>query len=470
MKTKELLLWIALGTALRFSLILGRFLWYDESFTGLLAMQPLSGLLAGTAADVHPPLYYLVAWPVMHLISAIDLPLWVLRIPSLLAGAASIWLMSKAAPALGFDQRLARVLVAVTAITPAQVWYGSEARQYALLTALFLAAAWAIGARRWNWFTLAAIALCYTHNYGTFYSGGLAVFALLRNWRDWAKVLRAGGITLVSWLPWGIVLANQISRIDGSYWLEPIGHGPVVTALVVMLAGFDLDGAMLIAAAALGITLILIALTRRPPLGLWTLAIVPALIAGLASATITNLWLFRALTPAQPFMVGLALWPFVRNWENKFSRWLAVLLISPVLLAGLLGQQQTGWDKKDDSATAALEVIRAQWQEGDVIIHLTDGSAVHLGLKAPDLPQVKLTDCSHTPGALTEESRRTIGIIEVEELPEARRFWLASGVGLNTPACMIEQTKALVGDALPVYEWPFNDYFVDTIYIVENGK
>jgi hypothetical protein len=471
MKTKELLLWMLSGFGLRLSLVVGRFLWYDESFTGLLARQPLAGLLTGTGADVHPPLYYLLIWPIQHLVDAVSLPGWVIRLPSLLAGVAAIWLMSKAAPALGLDERLSRVLVAVTAITPPQIWYSSEARQYALLTALFLAAAWAMGRRRWGWFTIAAIALVYTHNYGMFYSAALALFGLMRNWRDWSKVIRAALITFATWLPWGTVLAWQIARIDGSYWLEPISQGPITTTLVVLLAGFDMKGPALIAAGGLGITLLMISVTRRPPLGLWAMAVLPPVLAGLASATVTNLWLFRALTPAQPFMVGMALWPFIRSWENKTARWLAVAMIAPVLIGGLITQQQTGLSKENDSAAAAIAVIRAEWQPGDLLVHMTDGSAVHLGLKAPDLPQVKLTDCDRIPGGLTDISRRAMGIVEVDDLEQYRgqykRIWLASGIGINSPVCMIDQTAALVGDAEPVYQFPFADYFVDEIYLVD---
>ena len=35
-------------------------IWYDELFTMGLASQPLSGLVAITAKDVHPPFYYMI--------------------------------------------------------------------------------------------------------------------------------------------------------------------------------------------------------------------------------------------------------------------------------------------------------------------------------------------------------------------------------------------------------------------------
>lgn len=468
MKPKELLAWLAAGLALRGALSLGRFLWYDEAFTGLLARQPLAQLLAGTAADVHPPLYYLLVWPLMQLIDLFDLPLWLVRLPSLLAGGLSIWLMSKAAPALGFDARLTRVLVAVTAITPAQVWYGAEARQYALLTALFLAAAWALGARRWHWFTLAAMGLVYTHNYGLFYAAALGLLGLARNWRDVGRIARAGGITAAAWSPWAVVMARQIAEIDGRYWVEPFGHGPLITTLVVLLAGFELPPAALMAGGALGLTLLMVALTRRPPLALVMLALAPMILAALAALGVTNLWLFRGLIPAQPFLVGLALWPFVRGWDWRPARWLAVALVGPLLAWSLIAQQATGQDATDDSAGAALAVIRAGWQEGDLLVHMTDGSAVHLGLKAPDLPQVKLAECAHTVGALTDASRLALGMELVERIPAtSRRVWLLGGIGINTPVCMIESLERMTDGREPVFTHPFKDYFVDEIYILE---
>lgn len=472
MKVKELILWVCAATLPRAVLAAGRFLWYDESYTGLLASQPLPALLAGTAADVHPPLYYLLVMPLAHLAS-LGAPEWIIRIPSILAGALSVYLAYKLGPALGFNSALSRALVIVTAIAPAQIWYGSEARQYALLTVLYMAAALAVTRRRWGWFTLGVIAMAYTHNYGLFYAASLALLGLNRNPRDIWRIARAAGLSAAAWLPWGAVLAGQISEIDGRYWLEPIGHGPIVTALVVLLAGFDLPNALMLPAGALGITLLMIALFKRPPLALLAMSILPMGLAALASYFVTNLWLFRGLIPAQPFLAALALWPILQAWQSRPARAFGLALVLPVLIGGLAFQTQTGLSHEHDSAAAALEVIRAEWQPGDILVHMTDGSAVHLGLKASDLPQVKLRDCAHTPGALTLETRAALGILEIniEDLQRvAGRVWLASGVGVNTPDCMREETAALVGDSQPVYAHPFKDYFVDEIYIVDFGN
>ena len=66
--------WLAtLGILLRIVPIWAQPTWYDENFTILLARLPLDRLLQATAGDVHPPLWYLICWPLAHLPSQ---PLW----------------------------------------------------------------------------------------------------------------------------------------------------------------------------------------------------------------------------------------------------------------------------------------------------------------------------------------------------------------------------------------------------------
>lgn len=46
-------------TILYISLIFNHNIWTDEAFTLQLLEQNITGILEGTARDVHPPLYYL---------------------------------------------------------------------------------------------------------------------------------------------------------------------------------------------------------------------------------------------------------------------------------------------------------------------------------------------------------------------------------------------------------------------------
>ena len=60
MDCKKYTIIIISSTILKLMLMSGG-AWYDEFFTLALANLPIPNLIAATMADVHPPLYYLLA-------------------------------------------------------------------------------------------------------------------------------------------------------------------------------------------------------------------------------------------------------------------------------------------------------------------------------------------------------------------------------------------------------------------------
>ena len=42
-------------------------LWYDEAFTAWLARLPFGAMMAAVRGDVHPPLWYVIEWGIVHL-------------------------------------------------------------------------------------------------------------------------------------------------------------------------------------------------------------------------------------------------------------------------------------------------------------------------------------------------------------------------------------------------------------------
>jgi len=134
-----------LGLGLRLARLDFQPLWWDEGYTVWFAAQPLVEMLARTAADIHPPLYYalLHGWS-----RAFGLSPLALRLFSVLVSLPAIPL----AYVLGRDMRdrttgcLAALLVAVN---PMAIYYGQEVRMYGLAATLSLAALWT--GWRWGW-------------------------------------------------------------------------------------------------------------------------------------------------------------------------------------------------------------------------------------------------------------------------------------------------------------------------------
>ena len=116
-------------------------LWIDELYTSNLFCGPTVVLLKTLFTDIHPPFYFVFIhfWNGLFGDSEIAL-----RLPALLSGLASIWLIYR----LGImAHRPSTGLVAafLLAVNPVHIWYSQEARPYAttiLLTLLTVYAFW----------------------------------------------------------------------------------------------------------------------------------------------------------------------------------------------------------------------------------------------------------------------------------------------------------------------------------------
>jgi len=109
-------------------------LWWDEGWTVYFATSDPSTMIARTAIDIHPPLYYLI----LHIWTLILGPSAVaVRLFSVVAGTLSIPLMFLVGRRL-FGRRTGIVAALVMAVAPFHVYYSQEARMYALVALLVL--------------------------------------------------------------------------------------------------------------------------------------------------------------------------------------------------------------------------------------------------------------------------------------------------------------------------------------------
>ena len=128
--------WVLFFTAIGFALRVQRFnfqpLWGDEGWSFYFTGQPFAQLLALTAVDIHPPLYYILlkAWLGLTGAGAEEA-----RFLSVAAGTLLIPVVT----VLGgrfFNRRAAVAAAAVTALSPMAVYYGQEVRMYGWVTLL----------------------------------------------------------------------------------------------------------------------------------------------------------------------------------------------------------------------------------------------------------------------------------------------------------------------------------------------
>ncbi len=139
-----LLLIVVLATGLRLYRIDAQSLWYDEGNSARIAERAFALIIAGAGGDIHPPLYYLAlsAWRAIFGASEAAL-----RALSAVCGALTALLAGLTLAQLG-RARAGLIAAFLTACSPFAVYYGQEARMYALLACCAALSTWGF-ARLW---------------------------------------------------------------------------------------------------------------------------------------------------------------------------------------------------------------------------------------------------------------------------------------------------------------------------------
>ena len=241
-----LLFLLSLGVARRNDL------WFDEVFTYDTASLPIQELIATTAKDVHPPLYYLIAKPFAR---GFNEPL--LRLPSVIAGTLALLFFSTAVSSTS-GKKYGGAFAILFALSPTIVRYSAEARQYAFVLLFWSIALWALSRLYKNFihqarglhplnfviYVLALLAGLYTHNLFYFpmiMTGLLALGVAVRAAKENAIPKIAGvliGVHLVpvlAYLPWIAVVRSQIETMGGPLSWMPLPWLPQLQELYTLL-------------------------------------------------------------------------------------------------------------------------------------------------------------------------------------------------------------------------------------------
>lgn len=469
MTTKRLfLLLLSLGVLLRTVLIWHAPLWYDENFTYLVSRLPFDRMIQATAGDVHPPLWYALLWPFYQLFP--DLPLWFIRVPALVFSCLGLWLFWRLMERMEITDQVKLIALAIFAISPLQVYYAQEGRAYSLLLVLVLWAVISILDRAWVPFTIAAVLMVYTHTYGLIYCVVLAIVAVWLRRENWRGVLVSGLVTVLLFIPWALVMFQQMQTLGNGYWIsdrEPAAILYTLYRLVFFTSGKSTTElpAMFVGFSWLMLAIVY-AIRRKQPVMLW-LTFAPLGVAWL----ITLLWqpiiLFRAFLPMTPFLCILLAQPLAA-WKPRMQLYAAVFIV-PLVLVRLQSIYVYSTDVKDlGNILATAEVIRDRWQPGDLIVHVGDGSYVTLTpiLLATDYPSIHVPDCGWTLGRLSDQTRQALGV-DVRYPEPGRRLWILYGETPLSPPCRPVQFAPLLEDASLVMVIEETDYQFSHLYLLD---
>ncbi|MDP2660304.1 MAG: glycosyltransferase family 39 protein [Dehalococcoidia bacterium] len=236
---------LLLAFGLRVFRLDGQSLWYDEGNSAFMTARSLPDIIAGAAADIHPPLYYVVLswWSGIGGYNEFGL-----RFLSVVFGLLLVAILYTLAKKL-FARQAGLAAAAIAAVSPFLIYYSQEARMYMLgallcaLAGLFFVKAIEKD-RYWAGYALAAAAALYTQYYAFGVILALNIFfvaAIL--WRSgrglWSRWLAANIAAVLLYLPWLPSLANQASlwprasqtQMAGNELMLWVTRGVLVTQL-----------------------------------------------------------------------------------------------------------------------------------------------------------------------------------------------------------------------------------------------
>lgn len=226
-------------------------MWLDEVYTLEIIKKGYWSSIELTAADVHPPLYYLIVRAIMDLGYVLFSAPFVNSgrlasiIPSIILIFFSIFAIR---PRWGSTVAGASCLLLLT--MPHMMEYGIEIRMYSwallFVTLTYYFAFKVVEKKRaWDWGFLIFFGMCsaYTHYFAALAVGYIyTVIGLWLFFRDRRALWKWGVSILASviiYMPWLFIFISQLLTVRESYWIYPINWEILLNYLIYPFSFFS---------------------------------------------------------------------------------------------------------------------------------------------------------------------------------------------------------------------------------------
>ncbi|MEO7904691.1 MAG: glycosyltransferase family 39 protein, partial [Candidatus Saccharimonadales bacterium] len=441
------------ATGLRLISITKASIWHDEGYTMMLIQHGPMDIIARTARDFHPPLYYLIShwWTLLFGNSELAI-----RSLSLLCGVGVVVLVYFIVKRLRFAEVTARLAALLTAFGPFLVRYSEEARMYGMAALLVCAATLALlialdertkpkkQSQQLYWWVVYGIlmaAALYTHYYVAFivfvhigYAwhsyGGFAKMVKAKEW--WVGNLLAVGL----FIPWIPAVIAQFTRVQGGYWIPPVTAETIPNTFMqfAVFSGDLLPSSiemLLTVALACYVTVVLLRTTKAKRPQLWVVIawmMTPLLIALLVSLKQPVYYDRYFAYSATAFYVLIAI--LITNVRSQ--TWIKASLVAALLLMFSAGIGSVAQQAGHQMSTIG-NYVSSHYQTDDVIVsgelytyfdfsyYNTTGQPVHL-LSKDRLP-------GYGESSLIYDIQDEIVAPSLESLNDASRVWVVGKTG-----------------------------------------
>ena len=412
-KSRLPVLCLLFGAIIRIATLGSAALWYDEAVTLYRTSLPIWQLFTNHSENSGDLLLELLLRPIMAFEPR---SLILLRLPTLLAGLISLWLVWLLMQTLQFSIKQQLITAALAAFLPGLLWMGQDGRPYGLLACLFLAALWFALEGRW----LGLLACCglfpYCHSTGAVYALGALGIAIYFRPGKWRTILLTGVLIGLAWLPALVRIVQENQSLAYAWGSTPSFEIWAVSAYVAFWTNIAVVQ-FFFAATVLALTLPLLASSYSQPGRIIPLLAWGAPLAGLMLFSLhRNVIIYRTLIP---LLFPLALW---LGWELGAVLkpvWLRNVLTglwALALVVGLLAWHPADRGGQLDQVAAD---IRADWKPGDQLVYATSTVGRPFGYYLDDLPHTWLDIAKDPLMDVPGDARTSLGC-----QGPCRRWWV----------------------------------------------
>ncbi|HTX79951.1 MAG TPA: glycosyltransferase family 39 protein, partial [Longilinea sp.] len=405
---------------------------YDDAFSYFLARQSFANIIAGTAADTMPPLYYFL----LHVWMQISHNIWFLRLLSVLLSLGIVaFLYAIVSVCAGEAAGLWAGLLA--AISPLEIYHAQDVRMYALVAFCLLGYCYCFvnidkdsSAKLGWWIGLVffGAAAMYSHNLAGFVIIVPDLYLLLtKKYRLLAKLLAAQVLIGVAFIPWLFFVPNQIAKIQQAFWTPRPGIIEVLQAIIMLSADLPLAGVWLYVGAILSIQVFVMVLIeivrnknglRTDHLLLVLLVFVPPILLFIVSYVMRPVFVARGFLVSTVIYDGLA-GIIVSKSAPKGAGYL--LLGAAVLAAAVtLPYQYTFSEFPRSPYQSMVNSFQESVPTGSLVLHDNKLSFFPSYYYAPQLEQAFLPDVSGSSNdTLAPATQAAMGIFPVKDVQVA---------------------------------------------------
>lgn len=409
-------------------------IWFDEWISKYRAQLPWNMYLTDTSDFIRFNLWEVILRPFA------TGPVWLLRLPALICSMLALWLGWKIVDELQFNKYQRTIAASGMALLPGLIWVSQDARYYAGLTVLYMAAAWFALRNRWLGLFACCGLLFYIHPIGPAFASGALALSTWKNGISLKRLVVFPFLLCASWLP---EIANiSKSLYVGRFWLgaltvENIYYSTLTGFFVSTIDPISPLGVLVVIGLAIIASWVLFRFTPQN-IGPAILLLIPYFILLIESALWENIFFYRPLTVLGiPF--ALTLGSLIAPKLNNTSP----LAWYPALLAGfvfLIGIAHYDASVRGGDLQQLTDHIRRNWQAGDVIVYTASTIAGPVDYYLHDL-----NACLYPwPGETF-----TFRICEASDLK--RRAWLLWPRDPYLDPALNQQMTKLTADLVPMW-------------------